>query len=232
VEGPRSIDRRAEKWHTHGCGPLSWGRLGQIATENGQGGSILVADDDQSARDLLVTLLEGAGYATQAAASGTEAIASAERARPRLAILDVCMPGVSGYEVCRRLHDTYGETLPVIFVSGERVDAVDRAAGLLLGGDDYLVKPFSPEELLARVVSLMRRSPEPDAQPAPVLSARELQVLGLLAQGLRRKEIAGQLVISPKTVNAHLTRIYEKLGARDRVQAVIVAYRTRLLEPL
>jgi DNA-binding NarL/FixJ family response regulator len=131
------------------------------------------------------------------------------------------------------LRDRYGPSVPVIFVSGERVDAVDRAAGLLLGGDDYLTKPFSPEELLARVVSLIRRTGDwPEAPETPVLTRRELDVLTLLAAGRRRREIASELVISPKTVSAHLTRIYEKLGARDRVQALIVAYRTRLLEPL
>jgi DNA-binding response OmpR family regulator len=212
------------------CGITGGGELGN---EPSSCGLILVADDDPGARALLTSVLGDAGYAVAVTESGQACLERAERERPRLAILDVCMPDVSGYEVCRRLRERYGPTVPVIFVSGERVDAVDRAAGLLLGGDDYLTKPFSPEELLARVVSLMRRTGEwPEAPDAPVLTQRELDVLTLLAAGRRRREIASELVISPKTVSAHLTRIYEKLGARDRVQALIVAYRTRLLEPL
>jgi DNA-binding response OmpR family regulator len=66
-------------------------------------------------------------------------------------------PRHPGYEICRRLRDRYGDAVPVLFVSGERTEAVDRLAGLLLGGDDYLVKPFEPDELLARVTSLLRR---------------------------------------------------------------------------
>jgi DNA-binding NarL/FixJ family response regulator len=208
------------------------GRLGQISTELSNGGAILVADDDEGVLELLLTLLREAGYHAEGADSGEEALAFAEREQPRLVILDVCMPGISGYEVCRLLRDRHGGAVPILFVSGERVEAVDRAAGLVLGGDDYLVKPFLPAELLARVAALIRRMPHGGAVEQPKLSERELEVLALLATGLRRNEIARQLEISPKTVSAHLSRIYEKLGARDRVQAVIVAYRTRLLEPL
>jgi DNA-binding NarL/FixJ family response regulator len=205
-----------------------------MAADQSQSSSILVVDDDEGAREFLVSLLRDAGYQAEAAESGVAGLERVEQDRPRLAILDVCMPSVSGYEVCRRLRDRYGPSVPVLFVSGERVEAVDRAAGLLLGGDDYLVKPFSPDELLARVMSLIRRTPEwPEPPPASTpLTTRELDVLTLLAAGLRRREIARELAISPKTVSAHLNHIYEKLGVRDRVQALIVAYRTRLLEPL
>lgn len=194
-------------------------------------GAILVVDDDAAARELLVAVLGGAGYEVAAFPSADAALAAAEERRPRLAIVDVCMPAVSGYELCRRLRELYGEGMPVLFLSGERVDAVDRTAGLLLGGDDYLVKPYSPDELVARVVSLLRRSGEP-AAASPALTAREQSVLELLAEGLSRSEIARTLVISPKTVSAHLTRIYEKLGARGRVQALRTAYRSGILQPL
>ena len=196
-------------------------------------GAILVVDDDAGSRELVTGLLREAGYTAKPFASARDGLAYAEQERPALAILDVCMPEISGHDACRRLRDLYGETVSVLFISGERVEAVDRAAGLLLGGDDYLVKPFASEELLARVGSLLRRvSPsagDGDQQP---LTARETAVLLLLAEGMSRHEIARELVISPKTVSAHLSRIYDKLGARDRVQALRVAYRTRILQPL
>ena len=190
-------------------------------------GAILVVDDDEASRDLMVTVLRDAGHEAEAFATARAALLCAERLRPRLAILDVCMPHVSGWEACRRLREMYGPTIPVLFVSGERVDAVDRTAGLLLGGDDYLTKPFSPDELIARVLSLLRRTAvaDPDAH----LTSREETVLGLLADGLSRREIACTLVISQKTVSAHLGHIYEKLGVSDRVQAINAARRRGLV---
>src|SRR5947199_241905 len=77
--------------------------------------------------------------------------AAARTARPAVVLLDISLPDVSGFEVCRELRDEFGDDLPIIFVSGERVEAVDRAVGLLLGADDYVVKPFDLDELLARV---------------------------------------------------------------------------------
>jgi len=190
-------------------------------------GTILVVDDDAASRELIVSLLGDAGYEAEGFATARAGLARAESVRPRLAILDVCVPHVSGWEACRRLRAMYGATLPVLFLSGERVDAVDRTAGLLLGGDDYLTKPFEPDELVARVLSLLRRVPAPAADAR--LTSREEAVLGLLADGLSRREIARVLVISPKTVSAHLGHIYEKLGVRDRVQAINAARRQGLV---
>jgi DNA-binding NarL/FixJ family response regulator len=121
-----------------------------------------------------------------------------------------------------------GIGVPILFISGERTDALDRVAGLLLGADDYLVKPFSADELLARVRSLLRRS---DNGHAVKLTARELAVMRLLAEGLGHIEIARRLVISPKTVGTHVEHIYEKLGAHNRTEALLAAYRERVLAP-
>ena len=112
-----------------------------------------------------MTILTRAGYATLEAATGEAALEAAELNRPEAVVLDVQLPGISGYEVCRKL-DEHGDRPPVLFVSGARIESFDRVAGLLVGGDDYLVKPFAPDELLARLHALIRRARRA-APPAP-----------------------------------------------------------------
>jgi DNA-binding NarL/FixJ family response regulator len=142
------------------------------------------------------------------------------------------MPGISGYGVCHALRDEFGESLPIMFVSGERTEPYDRVAGLLVGADDYLVKPFAPDELLARVRNLIgRRQPAiSSGRGAPsTLTERELDVLRLLADGLDQDDIARQLFISPKTVSRHIEHILRKLSVRSRAQAVALAFRDQLV---
>lgn len=143
-------------------------------------------------------------------------------------MLDVRLPDLSGYEVCRELRDRLGESVPVLFVSGERVESFDRVAGLLVGGDDYLVKPVDVDELVARVRRLVERPPSNGE--AARLTRREHEVLALLADGLTPAEVAQDLIISPSTVGTHIEHIYEKLGARSRAHAVGIAFRSGLLE--
>jgi DNA-binding NarL/FixJ family response regulator len=196
--------------------------------EENCGATVLVVDDDDGHRELISTVLGRAGFSTVDAANGEEAMAVARRHQPRLVVLDVRMPDLSGYEVCRRLRDEFGDTVSIMFLSGERTEGFDRAAGLLVGADDYLVKPFSPDELLARV--RLRLPAAPEEPPLPTdLTKRELEVLRLLAQGLAQKEIARRLVISSKTVAAHIQHILGKLGVHSRAQAVAQAYRRGLL---
>jgi DNA-binding NarL/FixJ family response regulator len=192
--------------------------------------SVLVVDDDEGYLQLVTSVLERAGYTTVTFASGEEALAAARTERPALAILDVKLPDVSGYEVCRALKDTFGSGLPVIFVSGVRTEPFDKAAGLLLGAEDYIAKPFEAGEFLARVRRLL--SPKaalqsPDGSAA-ALTPREREVLLLLAEGLDQAEIAERLVISPTTVSTHLQHILEKLGVHSRAQAVALAHRVGL----
>jgi DNA-binding NarL/FixJ family response regulator len=191
-------------------------------------GPILIAEDDEAVAELLRTLVEAAGYDVVVARSGDEALELARAHAPSVAILDVNLPGVSGYEVCHELRRLHGAALPILIVSGDRTESYDRVAGLLLGADDYLVKPFAPDELLVRVRSLMRRS-APAAVSRVSLTSRELEVLTLLSDGLDQTEIAERLVISPKTVATHIERILAKLGARSRAQAVAIAYRDALV---
>jgi DNA-binding NarL/FixJ family response regulator len=192
------------------------------------GATVLVVDDDDTHRELISTVLGRAGFATVDAANGEDAMAAARRHLPQLVVLDVRMPDLSGYEVCRRLRDEFGDTVSILFLSGERTEGFDRAAGLLVGADDYLVKPFSPDELLARVRVRLPSSLGPSALPSD-LTKRELEVLRLLSEGLSQKEIAASLVISSKTVAAHIQHILGKLGVHSRAQAVAHAYRRGLL---
>jgi DNA-binding NarL/FixJ family response regulator len=131
------------------------------------------------------------------------------------------------------MKDAYGDEIAVMLVSGERVEPFDRAAGILLGADDYLVKPIDPGELVARVWRLAgrtsgRRSERERAATDGKLAAltdREREVLSLLANGSSPNDIAGALYISPKTVATHIHRILSKLEVRSRTQAVALALR-------
>ena len=126
---------------------------------------ILVAEDDRDIAELIAHYVEKAGWTPQLAASGDEALALARKTPPDLAILDVMLPGMSGFEVCRALRaDSRTADLPIIMVTA-RAEEPDRIVGLDLGADDYLAKPFSPNELLARIRALMRRTRrhDPDA---------------------------------------------------------------------
>jgi DNA-binding NarL/FixJ family response regulator len=191
-------------------------------------GPILIVDDDAAFRELVGILLARIGHLTVEASSGEDALEQALAERPSLVVLDVDVPGVSGYEVCRELRDAYGPSLPILFVSGSRIDRLDIVGGLLVGADDYLVKPVDPDELLARVRTHLARSvPTAPARDGvePNLTRREREILSLLAAGLDQRAIADELVISAKTVGTHIQRILAKLGVGSRAQAVAFAHR-------
>lgn len=201
-----------------------WGE----ATANGRRGPILVVDGDPDFRALVVELFRGVGYKTAEAGDANEALEATRRETPSLVLLDVNLPRVSGYELCRKLRDEYGEHLPIVFVSGERTDLLDRVAGLLIGADDYIVKPFEVDDLLARVRrSLTRSSPSPadGGRDSFGLTPREREVLRLLAEGFTQAAIAVELFISTSTVGTHIQRILTKLGVHTRAEAIAIAYR-------
>lgn len=117
--------------------------------------TILVVDDDPHIRQLLVFALAKAGLETREAADGEAALAMVEERAPDLVVLDINMPRLDGLEVCRRLR-ARGD-LPILFLSS-RDDEIDRVLGIELGADDYVVKPFSPREVVARVQAILRRA--------------------------------------------------------------------------
>jgi DNA-binding NarL/FixJ family response regulator len=190
--------------------------------------TILIADQDEDVRRSLTALFAEESHPVVEAATGEQALAHARRVRPALAVLEVCLPGLSGYEVCHAIREKLGDDVSVILISARRAEPVDRVAGLLLGADECLAKPLIAGELLVRARRLMRRSPggAPNS-----LTTREREVLGLLVEGLDDREIAARLVISRNTVGTHVDHIFAKLGVHSRGQAVALAYRNHLLEP-
>ena len=120
------------------------------------GERLLLADDDDNLRLMLEAALRHSGYEVTAVASGREALAAAVTSAPDLLVLDVMMPDLDGFEVCRRLRAD-GRRIPVVFLTA-RDATEDKVRGLTLGGDDYVVKPFSLDELVARTDAVLRRS--------------------------------------------------------------------------
>jgi DNA-binding NarL/FixJ family response regulator len=191
---------------------------------------IVIADPDDAARASLANLLRAAGYTVLEASTGEEAVQLIRDQAPALSILEVPLGGMSGYEVCRALREEHGDEPPVIFLSETRSEPHDRVAGLLVGADDCVGKPYAPDELLARVRRLVRNSRASGTGSHYRLTPRELEVLALLADGLSPEDIAARLVISVKTVGTHIEHIFRKLGVRTRAQAVAVAYREGFAE--
>ena len=198
--------------------------------------NVLVVDGDPVYAEFVIEALRRAGFVGHHVPSGELAVDAAAALAPAAVILDVMLPGTTGYEICRELRQRYGDELPIVFVSGERREAADRVVGLLIGADDYLVKPVDAEELIARLRKLIAKSwgsPAPIPPTPPTfgeLTTRENEVLRLLAHGLDQGTIAQQLAISPATVGTHIQRILNKLDVHSRTQAVALAYREKLVD--
>jgi DNA-binding response OmpR family regulator len=119
-------------------------------------GSVLVVDDEPTIAEVVARYLERAGYRTRIAADGVQAVQDAASHRPDLVVLDLMLPGIDGLEVMRRLREQDRERIAVILLTAKGEES-DRVIGLRLGADDYVVKPFSPAELVARVDAVLRR---------------------------------------------------------------------------
>jgi two-component system response regulator ResD len=120
-------------------------------------GSILVVDDEPTIAEVVARYLQRAGYEARTAADGPSAVAAAVSRRPDLVVLDIMLPGLDGLEVMRRLREDAGTRVPVILLTAKGEES-DRLVGLRQGADDYVVKPFSPLELVARVDAVLRRA--------------------------------------------------------------------------
>jgi len=141
-------------------------------------GTIVVVDDEPNIADLVDLYLTREGYRVLKAGTGGAGLAAVRDHHPRLVVLDVGLPDIDGLEVCKRLRQT--SNIPVVFLTA-RDGEVDRILGLELGGDDYVTKPFSPAELVARVKAVLRRA---DGAPPP-----EVIQVGALVVDLGRREV-------------------------------------------
>jgi len=154
---------------------------------------VLIVEDEPDIRELVVHHLKREGYQVSAASSGEEALRQVQAAPPDLVLLDLMMPAMDGLEVCRRLRqDPATAMLPIVMLTAKG-DEVDRVLGLEIGADDYVVKPFSPKELLARVRAVLRRS-----RPAPGAAPSTLGAL-VMDLGTHTASVGGEtLALTPK----------------------------------
>jgi DNA-binding response OmpR family regulator len=174
---------------------------------------VLVVDDEPTVRDVVARYLERDGYVVREIGDGAEVMAAIESFHPDLVVLDVMLPGRSGLEVLRDL----GDKVPVILLTA-RTDETDRVLGLELGADDYVVKPFSPRELVARVRSVLRRSGTPAG--APVLTFDELRI-DTSAREVRVADQVVALTAKEFDVLAHLAAHPRQVFSRAQLLASV-----------
>jgi DNA-binding response OmpR family regulator len=211
-------------------------------------GLVLIVEDEPAIADIIRLNLAKVGYGVEVVHDGAAALAAIRRLRPAAIILDVGLPGMDGVEICRRLRGEQDWT-PVLFVTA-RDDEVDRIIGLEIGGDDYVTKPFSPRELIARVAGVLRRTTGvPDAAPQTVgrvtldhaqrrvvadgrpaeLTATEFDLLAYLMRRPGRVFTREQLLSAvwgysavggTRTVDVHIAQLRAKLGAASPIRTV------------
>ena len=180
------------------------------------GCELLLVDDEDNLRSMLTAALRHSGFSVIDGASGREALDRVAANPPDLVVLDVMMPDLDGFEVCRRLRND-GREVPVLFLTAR--DAVeDRVRGLTLGGDDYLVKPFSLDELVARVQALLRRSGT--ERKSPLLACADLEMDD---EAHRVTRAGAEVALSPTEYNllryllANKGRVVSKAQILDHV---------------
>jgi two-component system phosphate regulon response regulator PhoB len=214
-----------------------------VATPSPAGtGRILVVDDEPEIAALVAYHLARAGYQVSTAGTGPEALRAAREERPSLVVLDLMLPGMSGYDVLEQLRQDGGTSNVAVLMLTARRDEADRIRGLALGADDYLTKPFSPPELVLRVGAILRRAGGESAGQVTVigpiridrdrhevtvggrdveLTPTEYKLLTLLAQRRGRLQGRAELLeqvwdaspdIQTRTVDMHVQRLRAKLG--------------------
>ncbi len=182
-------------------------------------GLVLVVEDEPAIAELQRLYLAREGFSVQVVPTGEQALQAVRALRPVAVILDVGLPGIDGVEVCRRLRDE-GDATPLLFVTA-RDEEVDRVLGLEMGADDYLTKPFSPREMVARVKAVLRRGrPLSGGAPLEVAAVR-------LFPDERRVEVAGRVVDFTATefdLLAHLMRQPGRVFSREELLSAVWGY--------
>lgn len=213
--------------------------------------SVLIADDDELMRAGLAELLASDATITVVgqAADGLHAIDQARRLHPDVVLMDVRMPGLDGIAATEQLTATVPATKVLILTTFEDDDYI--FPSLRAGASGFLLKRVRPDQLITavhtvaagdallspsvtrRVIDRMARQPAPEMSRVTLeqLTPREKEVLRLVAQGLANREIAAKLVVEDATVRSHIRRILMKLHLRDRIQIVIYAYETGVIQP-
>ncbi len=184
------------------------------------GGTVLVVDDEPTIVEVVGRYMQRAGFETLEAADGFEALRLAEESRPDLVVLDVMLPGIDGIEVMKRLHELSGDPVPVILLTA-RGEESDRLVGLRRGADDYVVKPFSPAELVARVGAVLRRvSPPPAVEEAPPIEVGPLRIdPAMRSVTLDGEEIS--LTMLEFDLLAHLAAHPGRVFSRDQLMEAV-----------
>jgi DNA-binding NarL/FixJ family response regulator len=214
------------------------------ATPLAERGTVLIVDDTPDNLALLSDALDAQGYMVLVALDGQSALNRIQRRRPDLILLDAMMPGLDGFETCRRIKAApESADIPVLFMTA-LTDSEHVVEGFAAGGSDYVTKPIQTDEVLARVAAHLRtarilQSARAAAQPVDLtlsneptfealssrfqLTEREVEVLRWVACGKTNRDIGDILGLSPRTVNKHLEHVYVKLGVETRTAAAAVA---------
>ncbi|MFE6283658.1 response regulator transcription factor [Streptomyces sp. NPDC057877] len=182
-------------------------------------GLVLIAEDERHIADLQRRYLSREGFGVHVEADGTAALSAARRLRPVAIVLDIALPGMDGVQVCRRLRED-GDWTPVVFVTA-RDEVADRILGLELGADDYLTKPFSPHELVARLKSVLRRTAGAGQHPVRRLGHLTLDT------GRRTLHVDGapvELTTTEFNLLAFLMRNPGQVFSRDQLLAQVWGY--------
>src|SRR5437773_659707 len=193
-----------------------------MITETKKRDVALIVDDSPETLRLLTDALDGAGMTVMVALDGAAAMRIVDQITPDIVLLDAVMPGLDGFETCKRLKRDAGlDHVPIIFMTG-LAETEHIVRGLEAGGVDYVTKPIAVEEMLARIRVPLANAPAEFSSELG-LTTREGEVLSWLSKGKTNRDIAQILGLSPRTVDKHLEQIYSKLGVENRTAAAAIA---------